>query len=269
MSADTPQPPARKLGWRVDLENIPRLVVTSKRFLLTRAFAAPREVDHRGWLTVENQRNMGSCAGHARSTCGEICNWLDSGGQVIQLSRMFSYLTAQRVSGITGDSGATIEGAIEAAKKYGECLESTFPYPSQYTSQIPQSAFTEAAAHKLLNHSSLSTYDEVFAWLASGVGPVFLGILWTSSFSDAGATVEQFSGQELGGHAIAFTGYTQRKQGSRNYIILSNSHGKEWGAQGHTEVAPSVIDALMRHQFTVMIGVSDLEEYQPRTYDLI
>lgn len=258
------------LGYRIDTENRVHLKSSAKRFRLLKAFKAPPKVDHRGWLTVEDQGPMGSCTGHARSTCAEICNWIDTHGHIVHLSRMFAYLTAQKRDNLLGaDQGATIDGAVRASKEDGECLEETFPYPGRYTTQIPAGAFSEAALHKMLNHSLLRTYDDLYNWLGSGVGAVIIGMNWVSSFSDNNGLITSFTGNNYGGHAICLSGYTERQEGGRNWIIMSNSHGRDWGKDGHAEINPKTIDAVLRSRATVCVGVSDLEEYNPRDYMLL
>lgn len=207
-----------------------------------------------------------SCAGHACSTVLEICNWIDTKGDEIQLSRMFAYIVGQRESGISGDSGATISGVVAAAKRKGICLEETWPYPSHYTTEIPDDAFREAGQHKLINHSVLGSYSDCWRFLASGVGAIEIGVPWKSSLANnRSGVIEDASGQTYGGHAVAIVGWTTRTdQQGRNYLILANSHGEGWGAGGFAEVAPHLFDEWGRDDFSELIGASDLQEYGVR-----
>lgn len=218
---------------------------------------------------VANGIGVHNCAGHARSTVMEYINWIDTRGQVIQLSRMYAYLTAQMESGISGDQGATISGAMQAAKRRGCCLETTFPYPGRYTPTIPQAAHAEAKDHKLKNHAVLRDYSQCFNFLASGVGGIEIGIPWTSTLANnRTGVIESAGGQTYGGHALAIIGYTKRKdRQGRQYLLMFNSHGRQWAANGVAEIAPTLFDRWGQDRYSEMIGASDLEEFAPRKID--
>ena len=139
----------RALGWLQHKEDRAHLKLTATPFSISGTFTAPDAIDPRSWMTIEDQGQMGSCSGNAMTSCLELLNWFDTGGDVVQLSRMFSYLAAQKMDGLLGrDTGATISGAVKAAKTFGTCLESTFPYPSRYVDSIPTAALSEAGEHR-------------------------------------------------------------------------------------------------------------------------
>ncbi len=224
------------------------------------SFEAPKKIDPRPWLQIEQQGRMGSCAGHAGTSVSEYINWVDTGGGIVQLSRMFCYIAGQQESGISGDQGATITGVIQALKKMGICLEETFPYPSSYSDRLSPEAVSEAAQHKILQHSVLKSYDEVFQYLAAGLGAVEIGIPWTSSLANnRDGVIEAAAGQNYGGHALAIIGYTERK-----WPIMANSHGTGWGKNGFAEIHPRLFDEWGRDSYSELIGISDLQEYGVR-----
>jgi len=99
------------LGWLADEEQRGLLHETATPFKLSGPMMrAPEKYDPRSFLKVENQGQVGSCTGHASSTCSEICENIETKGGNTQLSRGFCYIMGQRESGITGDRGATISG---------------------------------------------------------------------------------------------------------------------------------------------------------------
>ena len=261
-------------GWRLDLEEHEILNMQAKPCMLD-TFTAPDSVDHRDWLKVENQGQMGSCTGHAMTTCLEICEYIDTEGNNIQLNRMFSYITGQTVSGLVGrDQGATIYGVVQAAKSYGICPEELWPYNSnKYTTKIPNQATSIAKEHRLQNHTRLNSYDEIFQFLAAGQGAIIIGIRWMSDHANAGAVLTKNGGRRLGGHALALTGYTSRERRKRSNIIMTNSHGTGWGLNGHTEVEADLIDVWCADNYTDIYGVTDLQEFgrirKPRITQLI
>jgi len=262
-----------RLGWLADEEKRYALHATATPFdkSLFRG-DPPEEFDPRPWLKIENQQNMGSCAGHACSSVLEVCNWIDTQGEIVQLSRMYAYIMGQKESGIVGDRGATISGVVKSAKRNGICLEKTHPYPDpvRYTREISDKAHAEAAEHKLINHSVLEDYDDVYKFIASGVGAVEIGIKWVSSLRNNGGVVDRLSGGGGGGHALAIVGWTKRKdtQG-RNYLIMANSHGTRWGKNGFAEIAPRLFDQWGEERYSEMIGMSDLQEYGTRSLSFV
>lgn len=260
-----------RTGYAIGRERKQQLIATSYRQPMT-AFRAPEEVDHRGWVKTENQGPIGSCTGNARTTAAEILHWLATGGDIVQFSRMFAYLTAQKIDGITGDNGATIDGSAQAGRDVGNCLETTFAYPRQYVgpNSIPAAAYTEGLDHQERQHAIVTEYGQLFDYLASGAWAVFWGIVWDASMANAWGKplIDSVGGKRYGAHAIALTGYTKRKIGSRNCIIQSNSHGPDWGVGGHAELSPRIVDYYLGHRQTVCIAISDMEVPAPRSvYD--
>jgi hypothetical protein len=111
----------------------------------------------------------------------------------------------------------------------------------------------------------LKSYADIFNYLASGQGAVYPGTAWNNSFYASNGVLERvsFTARD-GGHAYAFLGYSQRKDSQgRNYIWRKNSHSNDnW-----TEVSPYVIDQLCGHQYSAIVGMSDLQTPKPRTVD--
>lgn len=254
------------LGYRKADEDLSALEATEKP-MAAMAFAAPESVDHSGWLKVEHQGSLSSCTGNAESSVFEVCNYIKTAGGIVQVSRWFAYIQAQKASGFFGsDQGASIDGSRRAAENVGNCLEPTLPYPKQYVTTIPAAAITEAADHQLLSHVVLRSYSEDFNFIASGQGAIIIGVDWTTGMRACTGIMElsTLKGGMLGGHAMAIVGYTKRKAADgRNYLHLVNSHGTTWGNKGWAEVAPAVID-LWHQRREVMIGFSDLESWGVR-----
>lgn len=227
--------------------------------LMQMGAAAPESVSHRSWLKTENQLNQGSCVGHMRSSGGEVLNYIGTGGQVIQLNRQFSYITAQRVTGIQGDRGATIYGAAVSAGKDGECQEALWPYTGQYNTNIPQKCFEEAKQHLIRKYVALTTYEQCKAWIGSGVGVVWAGVPWHEYFANnRNGVIDGVSGRSLGGHAILFCGYN-----AQGDLDMVNSHSEQWGNKGWAFWKKNVIDWLLQTSGP-FYGVTDMQVFQAR-----
>lgn len=258
------------LGWRMDLERRDELHGSAQPFTRIGTFAAPASITH-DWITIEDQGQMGSCSGHAITTCQEVLAYIATNGQRQQFSRMFGYLAGQTMDGLLGrDVGATITGSVRGAKEMGCCDESLFPYPRQYVSSIPAEAKAKARDRLIENHAVLRSYKDCFDWLASGQGPIEIGIMWTDRM--AGNTtgtldVQDTYGRSLGGHALAIVGYEDDGGtfgSGRKSLIVINSHGSRWGRNGRAKMTPLLIDRLIASRDTEFIGIGGSLGMQPR-----
>jgi len=258
-----------KFGYRLDLERPDQLLAASTPLPadLMRGFAEPEEIDPRQWHVIENQSSLGSCQGHALSSVVELCYYIAT-GQVIHFSEMFAYLGTQKLDGLLGrDVGSTIEGGMRLATQYGLCPVEVMPYPNpaRYTSRIPEIAWSAAEPFKIRSSSFCRSYEDVYKYLASGQGGVEIGIGWGNFDSDG--LVESYR-PGRGGHAVAFLGYSRRKDSQgRKYLWMANSWDESWGNKGWAEVSPRAVDQMCNSSGTVMIGLSDLSTPEPRLVD--
>jgi hypothetical protein len=255
-------------GYDPTIENRDAIKAGSTEIAFTmRDFAAPEEIDPRKLMRHDKQLNMSSCQGFSLTNSGEYL-WALHAGLVSndrQFSPLFAYLESQRLDGLLGrDAGSTISGGVKIAKDVGFLRASELgystPYPSNARSLITDAMRTKAAEFKIRSHTWLESYDAIFQYLASGSGAVHTGTLWNDSFYSQSGVLESVSLRSGGGHATAWLGYSKRKDTrGRNYLWRLNSHQDSW-----TEIAPSVIDALCKHQHTSIVGISDLTTPGPR-----
>jgi hypothetical protein len=261
-------------GYRIDLERHDELAggAVDFRSLIDGHFAAPDEIDPRPWHRIENQGSMGSCQGHALSSVCEFAYHIAT-GEVTQFSPLFAYYATQQIDGLLGrDVGSTISGGMRCAKEFGACPLDAMPYPNpvRYTGRIPPAAFDAAAPFRIRSHAVCKNYDDVFQFLAAGLGGVEIGISWGAAMTpDSQGLIESFR-PGGGGHAVAFLGYSPRIDAQqRKYLWLANSWSENWGERGWAEVAPRAVDEMARHPHTVMIGLSDLSTPTPRKVDWV
>jgi hypothetical protein len=256
-------------GYDPTIENRDAIVSQSVEIGFTVSdYEAPEEVDFRKLIRHDNQGNMGSCGGFGNTNCGEGLWALHTGSMSNdrQLSPLFSYLEAQRLDGLLGrDAGSTINSGLKISKEIGYLelrhLEYRTPYPSNARTLITDDMRTLANSFKIRSHTWLDSYEAIKNYFASGVGLGFAGSLWNNSFYSRDKVLESVNLRSGGGHAYCFAGYSKRKDSKgRNYIWRLNSHANDsW-----TEIAPSVIDQLCRHEYTSIVGVSDLSTPEPR-----
>lgn len=236
-------------------------------FSASEAIQAPPVMDFRKWMKVKDQKQTNGCVGHADSSALEVCNWIDTGGEIVDLSRWYAYITAQMVNGWQGkDGGASIAGAIAANGTRGLCKESNCPFTGKYYSNLPEAANVEAAQHRLLRHTMPNSYDDIFAWNQTGQGPTLIGVRWWQSFRNCTGVMDHFAGRDPGFHAVMIAGYSDRKDSrGRNYLWLLCSWGLGWANQGWAEVSPAIVDTWCKRQdHEELVMVSDIEEYKAR-----
>jgi hypothetical protein len=261
-------------GYAILEENRQLIQRTAQSFTVSyEEFAVPEEIDPRNHVRHDQQGGVGSCQGFSLTNCGEYLRLIaerDSAySNAKQFSAMFAYLETQRVDNLIGrDVGSTISGGLRIAREVGFCPDELLPYVARYPANartlITQAMRQAASPFKIRSHAWLRSYDDVFRYLASGVGAVHTGTVWNQSFyTQPNQPLERVSLSNGGGHATAWLGYSKRKDSrGRNYIWRLNSHNDSW-----TEMAPSVIDQLFSHSHTSVVGISDLSTPRPRKVD--
>jgi hypothetical protein len=263
-------------GYRIDLEDKDGLLATeTPASRLLRVGDTPERVDPRksplaadGWLPVENQGAIGSCAGNALSECLEYCYGLMA-GKALAISRYHAYVAAQLKDSIRGDKGSTLSGGTKAALD-GICRESIGPYPSRYIS--PESYITpeikaDAPNFRMRSHTSIKSADHGREFIGSGVGIIQIGISWGNEMTpDRNGCIRLFTGSGGGGHSVALAGYIPDSDaGQRSsvgwWFLLKNSWGTSWSPslRGYAYLDPAAFNQMLRHRFTVAYGRSDLE----------
>ena len=249
-------------GWRWDLEKPRRQRLNARtwtqRLNLNRGtYNVPKQFDPEcdpSFIQVEDQGQIGSCAGNANTSCGEICNRNES-GEYPQFSRMGAYLLAQEKDGLLGsDSGSTIESNLEVAEE-GYCFESTFPYPSSYTSRIPSAARRERI-YQLPGAMPITDSKTLFDWILTNQGPVYIGMRWTRMM-DEQDVIKDFFGPRRndrhgGGHSVFFYGWTTIADEFCPW--LWNSWSRRWGRDGRKPISRSAFDQIFTDNFTRCFG---------------
>lgn len=223
------------------------------------------------WLQVEDQQQQGSCQGNARSSAEEVAVYRQTEGEIVQLSRQFAYITSQRIDGISGDQGSTMEGGAKASQKWGSCLEELAKYTGRYYTEFSQAAWSDAEKRKLTSFQRLENYDQVLRWIVHGVGGVVIGIGWNSSCSpDSRGCIESYRSGG-GGHALALLDWNKRFLDTlgRPYIDMFNSWGRSWGFQGRAFIAPKIVDYWCQKETVLGYSKMDLKDIQPKSYDWI
>lgn len=221
------------------------------------------------WMNVEDQGQQGACAGHARTSAEELAIYRQTQGEIRQLSRQFAYITAQKIDGIRGDTGSTIEGNAKASQTVGTCLESFAPYTGSYYTQFKPEAYENAKGQQLQTWQRLENYDQCLRWNVHGVGGIAIGIGWNGNCTpDSRGCIEQYRSGG-GGHSLAILDWNKKflDSAGRPYLWLFNSWSKRWGKDGCAYIHPRVIDYWCKNE--TVIGYSDMKlaDIKPRPFN--
>lgn len=251
-------------GWLMEEEDYDALDDASTDALAScrDLFHAPEEIDPRRFMKTEHQGMVGSCQGHALTSCMEYC-WYVQTGKEKQFSRAMGYYGSQRIDGIRGDRGSTLNGGRRLATEHGVSLEEEWPYVARYNPRPPggwNRQFEKAEPFKIRSSQILRQTVDVFDYLASGFGSVEIGIPWGVRLR--GDTIVSWSPRG-GGHAVAILGYTRQHE-----FWMFNSHGPQWGDNGWAKLPWDICEEMIRFRGSVFQGLSDMSTPEPREFDV-
>ena len=259
-------------GWRQKQEDYCHLHLTKTTFRTSPHLRAPGRLDPRSWLNIRSSSSMLSSCGDALATCLEMIHWLKTGGEIVRLSRIFAYVISQKMDGLNGrDVGATVAGSVKASKVFGVCRERMMRTRSRYSDGFTVAARVDAAAYRAVSHSLLGSYDEVFQYLAKGLGAVLLATTWRESLARVDGRIDDLNGRILGAHVLAIVGYVDdvADDEGRAYLLAANSHDRDWGENGFSLIAPRLFDAWGADRASLLVGLSDLHRYQQRDFPAV
>ena len=207
---------------------------------------------------IRDQGQIGSCTAFCGAETDEILYYYSNNNSWKSvLSPAFLYY-CERVlilkQRITADNGAYMVNIPQALQKYGDCLETSYPYPPSDVSPAYKTAPTSAAINEALKYrigQKKTSYGTVKSGDLATVKtliynntPVMMGFnvydtsaytlfegLNTTSYvynplTSSGALVK--GAKLLGGHAVPIVGYSDKMQAFR----CQNSWGSSWGNGG-------------------------------------
>jgi C1A family cysteine protease len=237
-----PDPPSSK-DRNFSTELAPRLQV-----------ATSGDVDLRRFCTVQNQYDIGSCAGNSTADSVEIISAIE-GRPPVQLSRLFVYTLARNLMDADGDGkgdidkdeGVYIRLCFDVLSKFGICREDIpagkggWPYDTKKVHTLPDILSMRAATgHRIHSYYRISETGEariqkMLAALRANHVVVF-GTRLDKNFQDVkDETPWMCTGETLGGHAMVVVGYL-----SGLGFIVKNSWGPSWGSGGFCIMKPEV-----------------------------
>jgi C1A family cysteine protease len=205
-----------------------------------------RRVDLREWASpVEEQRQLGSCTAQAVVGAYELLTKMHYPDQFVDLSRLFLYYNARKISGdINEDIGAYISTAIEAVKTYGLCREDLWPYdPDKFDVEPAYICYRDARKRTIEKVYEITSHEEIIDML-DRQHPVVVGVAVYPDFNRINnqSTILKMPGaaeEPIGSHAMCIVGYDDSKQ----QFLLRNSFGDDWGEGGYFWIPYEYADA--------------------------
>lgn len=195
----------------------------------------PEEFDLRKEMTPVGIQKYGSCT--SWGTCA-VKEFLDSKQyhKNINLSEKFVYHNTKKISGLWNIQGDYIVNALKSICKYGAPLQKDYPDTrdlnwNRYVHKEPSpKVYKEAEKYKGKTYWSVGkTLDEFRSAIYQNHSPVVAGMEWYLSYNrtDKDGKLRLPVGKPVGGHALAFVGWTKNK------LWVKNSWGTRWGKNGY------------------------------------
>ena len=207
---------------------------------------------------VEDQGALGSCVANSFVSALEY-SMIKSGLPATDLSRLFVYYNARKLSGNEGvDSGLIDHHAVAAIIAHGVCPEAAWPYDtSRFTQAPPQQCYEMASMFDVMQFARVPDHNTMKATLAAGV-PVSCGVDLPSRWLQVEAAVSgkieasalQSMHGDLAGHTMLAVGYDD----VLGAYLFRNSWGTGWGINGHAWIDYQVVEACCHPRFRWAIG---------------
>lgn len=279
-------------GYAIEQENRDRIWATSYQLpYLASDNELPDCIDPRsspefanGWLRTEYQ-HMGACQGYSLTENAEY-NYTVHTGEIAQFNPVVAYVVSQKVDGIEGDQGSTLDGGTACAKDFGFCLHanglSEEGYPRGGWRAVTKEMAEDASKRKLMSHTDIRDWNAAKTFLGSYMGLGQFGTKWTEGLSrpESNGVISSIQGNTLGGHAYTLAGYSKidllprdvqdsiarmrTKTKFQDVAIVKNSHSERWGAKGWGYLIIEYWEMMCSDQWTVILGRSDMETPEPR-----
>jgi hypothetical protein len=203
-----------------------------------------------GCPPVRNQLHIGSCTAFASTA---LFDFVRRKNNLVKWtpSPLFTYYATRLADNtVEEDNGATVRNALKSTVRDGVAMERTWPYiPNKFTERPTQEAWDNAEKHQTLEYLVIDDFNKD-AWLncLNDGYPFIFGLNLYSSFFDPIFTMLGGFMQEpdrdnekfVGGHCMMAVGYL-KNHNNKEYLIVQNSWGTNWGDSGFCYIPLSYI----------------------------
>ena len=193
-------------------------------------------------MPIKNQNSINSCVAHACATIKEIQEFYDT-GKKLQFSTGWIY--GYRLDNHYQGQGMYPKEAMSMLCNYGDVLYNSFPENFEYDqlksliSNRKNDCLNEAKQYKLKSYARCLGLPGVKYSIYCNHSPVMIIIDVYSNFYNVNysGVVSDKSGNYCGSHAMVIVGWTLI--GNKEYYIVQNSWGSEWGDNGYCYIEPN------------------------------
>lgn len=198
--------------------------------------------------SIKNQRDVGSCTAHA---CVALCEFMFNKFFQKLNDDMFSerfvyYTTRVDIGGNPNDdSGAYLRDTMKALAKYGNALETDFPYVANdmvnmtgtvdIAEKPSEDIYNKASKYQISRYINISTsspsdcLNDLRNLLKQGYAFVGGFQCFENIEESKNGLIAEPKGEIVGGHAVLFVGYDDFKK----VFKFKNSWTSEWGDKGY------------------------------------
>jgi len=203
----------------------------------TRPSALPTSRDNSsGCSPVEDQGDLGSCTANSTTSAMEFIALKDK-KIFTELSRLFVYYYTRKIEGTppTEDSGAYLRNVMKCLRYFGAAAETKWPYDiSKFAIGPAYQAIRDAQNHRIVSYMRCPGLDAIrsaitLGYTAVGGFSIPESILGKKTSKDGIVSFPSSTDSILGGHAVHFVGYDDKK----HLIKFQNSWGTKWGDKGY------------------------------------
>jgi C1A family cysteine protease len=217
------------------------------------------------------QGNIGSCTAFATTAMFDFVRRKHS-MVTWKPSPLFTYYaTRKAVDPVLTDSGATIRDALKSAARDGVSMERVWPYViEKYNEHPPEEAWNVAEKHQALEYLKLDDFDKN-VWLncLNDGYPFVFGLNLYASFFDpfmdllGGFMLDPNRETEklVGAHCMLAVGYI-KNYNNKEYLIVQNSWGTNWGDNGYCYIPLSYIMSNDSFDFWTIRLTETSDEYE-------
>jgi C1A family cysteine protease len=206
-------------------------------------------VDLTEWdSAVDSQGSLGSCTAHAVTNAFELLLKKLYAEQYHDLSTLFVYYHARLFENrLSTDSGAYIRDGLKAAKRYGVCKNSLWPYvESKFDVQPHPDCYVDASGRVVSSYEKLYTLTDLLEVLNAN-RPVVTGMRIYSGFyqvdqNHSVVPLPAAAEASIGAHAVTLVGYDV----AQTQFLAKNSFGTDWGNGGYCWIP---FDYMRMHAF--------------------
>ena len=223
----------------------------------------PAQVDLRhGCSPVENQGHVGSCVANAVVGAMEY-QLIRKRYETRDLSRLFVYYNARRLTERIGQSGTRNRMAMASVLGWGVCPAKMWPYQIAMVDERPtRDCYSAAEGLKGIQFAQTFQGAGVREALAFGLPVVFSMRLPKLAFDQVRHTGALHAPKDgkweapSGGHSMLLVGYDDDRQA----WLVRNSWGPQWGEGGHFWIDDAALKFYARDRQNCFYAVGDIED---------